>query len=112
METTKYTIRDFVSQNVLWNQSVIVEELLSAENGNPIIDWSDVDNLYVEEQDEPQEIFNWYLVTDYLADRLLEKGEPVLSAMNCQWWGRTTFGQLIESDSVIKDIYDDFVEKQ
>ena len=101
--SNEFTIRDFVDKNVLYNQSGLVEDCLSNER----LQWDDVENLYEGEEDDQkeQEIFSWYLVSEYLADELADKGEPVLRAANCQWWGRTVFGQLIESDSVIEDIF-------
>lgn len=102
MNTTN-TIRDFISQNVLWNQTSLVNELLEKE----LIAYEDIVNVYDEEDDAVQEVFSWYLVSDYLFDMLKDKGEPVIDALNCKWWGRTTFGQAIEMDSVIEDIFAD-----
>ena len=57
------------------------------------------------EQEEPQEIFEWYLVFNFLCNKLAEKGEPVL--MDEGIWGRTCTGQAILLDHVISEICED-----
>ncbi len=61
----------------------------------------DFHDLYHEEH---AEIYTWYLITDWLADKLTAKGEPILNTEHGTWWGRTTFGQLIVSDEVMHEI--------
>lgn len=53
---------------------------------------------------EPQEIFEWWIVTYWLFEKLKERGEPVIEWQNLSIWGRTTTGQAILLDSVISDI--------
>jgi len=57
--------------------------------------------------DEPQEIFEWWIVTSYLYEKLREQGQPVLEWGNNYYWGRTTTGQAISLDGVISRICDD-----
>lgn len=54
---------------------------------------------------EPAEIFEWWIVSDWLADKLEVHGEPILKSDYGTWWGRTCSGQAISMDSVIEDIY-------
>ena len=56
---------------------------------------------------EPQEIFEWWIVTEFLYNKLKDKGEPVLEWGNNYYWGRTTTGQAILLDSVISSICSD-----
>lgn len=59
---------------------------------------------------DPIEALQFFIVTDWLADRLLEKGEMVSKDLaGLTVWGRTTFGQAISMDSVIQDIYKEMV---
>lgn len=51
---------------------------------------------------EPQEIFEWWLVSDFLCRKLKEKGYPVIECESI--WGRTTTGQAISIDWVIEQI--------
>ena len=58
-----------------------------------------------------REIFEHWIVTDWLADQLEAKGERVAKDVGGMTiWGRTTTGQGIASDSVIADIYADLMK--
>ena len=50
---------------------------------------------------EMQEIFTWYAVSDFLARKLKDRGEPILDD---SYWGRCCFGQAILLDGVITEI--------
>jgi hypothetical protein len=54
---------------------------------------------------EPQEIYEWWLVSNWLARKLEAKGEPILEAYGCVWWGRCMTGQSMMKDDVIREIY-------
>jgi hypothetical protein len=58
-----------------------------------------------EANQEPQEIFEWWLVTGWLLAKLEAHGEPVLYTDYGKWWGRTTTGQAVYIDHVIEEIY-------
>lgn len=63
------------------------------------------DKLFDDEpESEPQEIFEWWLVTDYLSKQLNNHGEPILKNDFGTWWGRTTTGQSVYMDGVIQSI--------
>ena len=63
--------------------------------------------LEYEETEEYREVFGYFLVTDWMARRLRAYGEYVAEIKSWNVWHRTTCGQLIESDFVIKKIADD-----
>jgi hypothetical protein len=77
----------------------------SEMNGHdPVID-SEIDELK-ELEAEPQEIFEYWLVSLHLANDLERKGEPIAKVGGVGYvWGRTCTGQAISMDSVIQDIY-------
>lgn len=52
----------------------------------------------------PQEIYEWWLVSDWLADKLSQFEQPVLVTNYGTWWGRTCTGQAIKLDYVIQKI--------
>lgn len=55
-----------------------------------------------------REVFEHWIVSDWLADRLAEKGEKVdKDFAGLTVWARTTTGQGIAADSVIQAIVDD-----
>lgn len=66
------------------------------------------ESLPNELESEPQEILEWWLVTDWLAEKLKAQGEPILNYADFNyWWGRTCSGQAILLDSVIDKICED-----
>lgn len=59
-----------------------------------------------EPDSEAQEVYEWWLVTDWLADKLAAKGEVVIRAGSLcdSIWGRCCTGQAILLDGVISKI--------
>lgn len=57
-----------------------------------------------EPENEPQEIFECWIVSGFLFDKLKAKGNPVLQWGNNWYWGRCTTGQAILLDEVISEI--------
>lgn len=53
---------------------------------------------------EEHDIFEWWLVSGWLAEHLKDKGEPILDNDYGVWWGRTTTGQAIAGDSVMIEL--------
>lgn len=94
-------IENLLENNLIYNQTLLVEELLKKE----IFSYEDIINLYDETDEEaPKEIMSWYLITDWFADKLKSKNEAVLESDFGTWWGRTTYGQGIIMDAVIQEI--------
>jgi uncharacterized protein YfbU (UPF0304 family) len=157
--TDNMTISDFVSQNILQNQTSLVSLLLNSEQAgedrhqniadlgysyeqmNNFQEYIEVGNSTMtrrqielrieelekelshipnesqqtvleqlkealEEDGQYPEVFSWYLVTDYLYDKLTEEGEVTLDTSSGKYWGRCTYGQLIENDFVIENIFE------
>ena len=103
--TTQDNCRRLVDNHVYHNVSYLVQELGGDEkygdqllevqvnyNSNPI-------------EGEPEEALEHWLVSEWLAKRLLEEGEMVIEFLGLTIWGRTTSGQAIYIDSVIETIY-------
>lgn len=61
---------------------------------------NNVDDL----DNEPQEVYEWWLVTSFLGEKLKEHGEVILNNGSDYIWGRCTTGQAIMLDNVISDI--------
>jgi hypothetical protein len=119
-EPTQNELRDFVGREVYYNQSMLVGELFDKE----IFSYEDVVNYYrtaemlenegysdediermTDNGENAQEVFEWWLCSDFLSKRLKEQGEPILKTDFGSWWGRTCTGQAIYLDSVIETIY-------
>ena len=131
-------IQQFISSEVYVCQSTLVEELFKQEifSYDDIINvyrWFDANllkpricyrcNVEAEcldsetgecetcfkDNQEPQEIYEWWLISDWLEIKLKLHGQPVLSNEYGRWWGRTCTGQSIVLDRVIEDIYDELM---
>jgi hypothetical protein len=54
------------------------------------------------------DVYEHWIVSDWLADKLIEKGEKVdKNFAGMIIWARTTTGQVISADSVIRSIFQD-----
>ena len=53
---------------------------------------------------DPREVFEWWLVTGYLAQELEDIGEVVLDNGYGRWWGRTCTGQSLLLDGTFQRI--------
>ena len=69
----------------------------------------DLQNL--DPYDYAREIYEHWIVSDWLADKLAAKGEAVSKDIaGLTVWGRTTTGQAISMDHVIEQIYADLIK--
>jgi len=57
-----------------------------------------------EPETERQEIYEYWIVSPWLGEKLMAKGEPVLKRWDGWIWGRTCTGQAILLDGVISEI--------
>ena len=114
-----------VTREILACQSGLVSELL--EKG--ILQYEDIENLYETckeresnseywceackngdycEDTQPQEIYEWWLVSEWMYNKLREQDEPVLNYGDFNFfWGRCCTGQAIKLDYVIDKICND-----
>lgn len=65
-----------------------------------IDDWRDA----VRDNAEPEEVYEWWEVGSWLAERLERAGEVVLRNGYGDWWGRCGTGQSVTLDSVIQEL--------
>lgn len=121
--------RDLVKHHVLCCQSSLVHELFNKD----FISYDEYQNLYMTDEEikkyfdasteeeiekvrnngeDINEVYEHWLVSDWLLDRLKEENEPILETDFETWWGRCCTGQAILLDHVIQKIayensYDD-----
>lgn len=62
---------------------------------------------YEELPTECKEVYEWYIVSDWLLEQLEKNNQPILKTDYQNYWGRTTTGQAISLDYVIEKIYTD-----
>jgi hypothetical protein len=55
-------------------------------------------------QDHPAEVYEWWLVSDWLCRQLRDAGRPVLDNDYGSWWGRTCTGQALIMDGVLQEL--------
>lgn len=100
-------LRKFVEEEVYTCQSMLVE----AGFKQGFFSWDDVENLYYpEDNQEIQEIYEWWVVSDWLSILLRKLGEPMLNNEYGTWWGRCATGQAVYLDGVINKIYDEVMK--
>ena len=108
--TTNQSIKaNFIQQHVYANVNSLVEYIInkSFEDTNAPFTYEDIENLFVQSEENEddygqQEVFEWWMVSSYLCEKLKEKGCPIIEYENI--WGRTTTGQAILLDYVITEI--------
>ena len=89
------TAQQIVDREILYEQGHVINELLRVNESL----WDTIANT-----EKYDEIFEWWLVTPYIAELLKGNGEVILADYDCYWWGRTTAGQALWMDDVIQKI--------
>lgn len=108
-------LRDFVHNHVYYNQTMLIDHLMKTDDSilddieNLILPCGDCDNCNEgnseECEDNMQEIYEWWLVSEWLYNMLKKESQPVLNIFGCYYWGRTCTGQAIYMDYLIEKIY-------
>lgn len=57
----------------------------------------------------PRDIYEWWLVSSWLADQLADMGEPVIRNGFGYWWGRTCTGQALLMDGTLQEVAAQFL---
>lgn len=113
--------RNLVSNHVLVGQTGLVSHLLEKE----IIQYDEIQNLsYTDDEikkyfnakndeevdavrsngDDWKEVYEYWVCSHWLTEKLMERNEPILDTDFETWWGRTSTGQGIVLDHVIQEI--------
>lgn len=86
-------LEEFVGRHVLANQDNLIRNTM------------DLDDIRIHTENYKGDVMEWWLIDDYLAQKLRHQGETVMENYNCTWWGRTATGQRIILDTVIVNIW-------
>ena len=119
----------FIYPHILRNQSSLINDLDKLEVEGFL--YEDIENLFMTDEeiikwhlddieiegkeitaedlddfryDNPKEIYEWYLVSDWFIDKLREINEPVLDNNYGEYWGRCCTGQAICLDYSIQEL--------
>lgn len=109
-----YSRRELVLREVHCNASHLVSEILETRS-NPTtnaFEEFDLENWlqYDEETDSDKEVFEWWIVSRWLAKKFEAMDEVLVKSGNLYFWGRQTTGQLIEMDWAINQVYENLKE--
>ena len=103
--------------NLYDDSTEAVEEYLMHQSGLEAVAWHELpfderEALAREHgfEPEPQEVYEWWVVTSYVAECLSQIGQPILENDFGTWWGRTCSGQAIYMDHVIRKLLRDGFE--
>ena len=118
----------FIEDHIYRNQSSLITHL--QENYVEGFNFDDIENLYMSDEEiiqeyaeycrpmtneevidhirdngeDMNEIYEWYLVSDWFLDRLREINEPVIDNDYGEYWGRCCTGQAICLDHNIQEL--------
>jgi hypothetical protein len=104
-----------VGEVIIYNVSYAFNQLLKTDHADDLIDISyKYENPYEDDGGEPElvEALEHWIVEDWFAHDLKERGELVGDMLGMTVWGRTTSGQAISMDYVVQDILKDIVERR
>ena len=120
--------QNFIQDHIYRNQSSLITHL--QENYIEGFNFDDIENLYMTDKEilylysdlndlvtdqelidevrnngeDMNEIFEWYLVSDWFLNRLREINEPVIDNDYGEYWGRCCTGQAICLDHNIQEL--------
>ena len=123
--------RIFITPHIYRNQTALVTDMQKESESNlNRFEWDNIENLYMTDEEilkymgsydedmsdqelidevrnngeDMNEIFEWYLVSDWFLDRLREINEPVIDNDYGEYWGRCCTGQSIYLDHNIQEL--------
>lgn len=99
-------LSDFANKEIIY----LVSPLISGLFPHDLDIYEYLENFDEDEDGNFPEVFEWYIVSDYLAEKLAEKKEVIaMDFLGLTIWGRQCTGQAISLDNVIEDIYLDML---
>lgn len=88
-----------------------LKHMLNEYAGENEDDYSPYDSYFnefiqeLQDSQETQEVYQWFIVSSWLAGKLQELGEPILHTDTMTLWGRTCCGQSVELDGTLQKVY-------
>ena len=92
-----------IIEREIYMRANYIYDYISENDYATIDDWQ---NLIDDESEDIKEIFEYYFVSNWLAQKLIDAGEPILDSeiLDYPIWGRTCTGQAIILDGTIQEI--------
>ena len=101
------TTEGLLNNEIITNQTMLIEnpKFFDLTSYSP---YEVASNLFEEiegdEEPQPKEVLEWWLVTEWLAEKPDAIEQVVLETEWGFYWGRTCAGQAIELDNVIQEV--------
>lgn len=118
-------LEEIIQRDVLGNQTCLVEQMRNNANigAEPCINNGDIVNWEIlsdktareygyatlqeaEEYEAEKTVFEWWLISDWLARTIASLGGIVVYSHYGVWWGREEMGQSLKLDYWLKKVVD------
>tara|TARA_R100001463_G_scaffold53617_1_gene104648 strand:- start:1086 stop:1451 length:366 start_codon:yes stop_codon:yes gene_type:complete len=96
-----------INKDVLTLCNELVEYIGQNGDGGQL----EFDNIYDEENDEYVEIYQYFIITEWLYEELSKIGGCVAEFKGFYIWGRTDFGQSMQMNHELKTIAKNVIER-
>ncbi len=92
-------------------QRIAAEEVFTLANG--IVEhfqrcddtfWDEVENLFPEDDGDALEVYQWFIVSGWLFDKLGQIGAVRVEFAGAYFWGRTEYGNSLEYDGDLNKV--------
>ena len=93
----------FIKNHLIVNQTELIDDVLQSSDCLGGIHFDNIMN-YKPHRENANEIYEWWLVSDWLSDHLFSLDEIILCSDVGEYWGRTCSGQSIILDGTIQNI--------
>ena len=94
-----------INRDVLY----LCNELMTYASEND--DYIEFDNVYIEEEDTYKDIFQYFIITEWLYKELAKIGGCVAEFKGLYIWGKTDFGQSMCMNYELKTISKNVIER-
>jgi len=101
--------QDFVETIINRDVLYLCNELVEYASEND--DYIEFDNVYEEEEDTYKEIFQYFIITEWLYEELSKIGGCVAEFKGFYIWGKTDFGQSMQMNHELKAIAKNVIER-
>jgi hypothetical protein len=98
-------VESIVNRDVLYLCNELVE--YASEND----DYIEFENVYEEEEDTFKDIFQYFIISEWLYEELSEINGCVAQFKGLYIWGKTDFGQSMEMNHELKTIAKNVIER-
>tara|TARA_R100000008_G_scaffold43848_1_gene25459 strand:+ start:778 stop:1137 length:360 start_codon:yes stop_codon:yes gene_type:complete len=101
--------QDFVETIINRDVLYLCNELVEYASEND--DYIDFENVYEEEEDTFKDIFQYFIISEWLYEELSEIGACIAQFKGLYIWGKTDFGQSMQMNHELKKIAKNVIER-